>query len=231
MGFKKSVVVLLAATGTAVILGGCNRPGHPMGQMPSMGTSTPVHPHSAGADHSMDINLGPKDATFDLRFIDGMILHHEGAIAMAKTAMQSSNRSEIQQIAKDIIEAQQAEIEQMQQWRQAWYPNAKAVPMMYDVGTGKTIPMPLAMQTTMHMASGFDKVDETYDLHFLNAMIGHHEAALIMADQVLTNSERSELQQLANTILQIQTEEIVQMRQWQYSWYGWQVRRQNTYEG
>jgi len=32
------------------------------------------------ADHAMTMDLGPKDAEFDLRFIDGMILHHQGAM-------------------------------------------------------------------------------------------------------------------------------------------------------
>jgi len=34
------------------------------------------------ADHAMTMDLGPKDAEFDLRFIDGMILHHQGAMAL-----------------------------------------------------------------------------------------------------------------------------------------------------
>ncbi|MGB3135821.1 MAG: DUF305 domain-containing protein, partial [Nodosilinea sp.] len=34
------------------------------------------------ADHSMMMDLGPSDEEFDLRFIDGMILHHQGAVVM-----------------------------------------------------------------------------------------------------------------------------------------------------
>lgn len=38
----------------------------------------------------MSMELGAADANLDLRFIDGMILHHQGAIAMAKAALQKS---------------------------------------------------------------------------------------------------------------------------------------------
>ena len=57
---------------------------------------------------------------FDLRFIEAMIPHHESAIMMAKDAQQKSTRPEIQDLATAIITAQEAEIAQMQAWRQTW---------------------------------------------------------------------------------------------------------------
>lgn len=50
-----------------------------------------------------------------------MIPHHESAVVMAKDALQKSQRPEIRKLAQDIISSQQKEIEQMQQWRKAWY--------------------------------------------------------------------------------------------------------------
>jgi uncharacterized protein (DUF305 family) len=69
----------------------------------------------------MNMELGSADDQFDLRFINAMIPHHEGAIAMAKDALSKSTRSEIKQLANDIVSSQQTEIAQMQQWRKAWY--------------------------------------------------------------------------------------------------------------
>jgi uncharacterized protein (DUF305 family) len=74
---------------------------------------------SMGSRMSMD--LGPADANLDLRFIDAMIPHHEGAVLMAQDVLSKSKRPEIKKLAKDIIASQQAEIKQMQTWRQAWY--------------------------------------------------------------------------------------------------------------
>ncbi len=59
---------------------------------------------------------------FDRAFIDAMIPHHESAIEMAQVAYQKSDNPEIKTLAENIVEAQRREIEQMLQWRQAWYP-------------------------------------------------------------------------------------------------------------
>ena len=80
-------------------------------------------PMSAMQMHGMMMNqgLGPADAEFDLRFINAMIPHHEGAIAMAQDALNKSQRPEIKRLAQSIITSQQQEIDQMKQWRTLWY--------------------------------------------------------------------------------------------------------------
>jgi len=83
-----------------------------------------VEHHDAMMHHGdmmHDMDLGPADATYDLRFIDAMVKHHEGAIVMAEEALDKSERAEIRQLATEIIAEQKTEIAQMQEWRQAWY--------------------------------------------------------------------------------------------------------------
>src|SRR5829696_1555485 len=58
----------------------------------------------------------------DKAFIDAMVPHHQGAIEMAQVAYQKSKIPEIKELAKNIVSDQQAEIEQMKQWREQWYP-------------------------------------------------------------------------------------------------------------
>ena len=75
-----------------------------------------------GADMpSMAIDLGVSDADFDLRFLQAMIIHHEGAVKMAKQVLLPTDRVEIHDLAKNIISTQQAEITQMQSWLKEWY--------------------------------------------------------------------------------------------------------------
>jgi uncharacterized protein (DUF305 family) len=59
---------------------------------------------------------------FDKAFIDAMIPHHQSAIEMAQVALEESENTKIKELASKIVSAQQREIEQMLQWRQAWYP-------------------------------------------------------------------------------------------------------------
>jgi uncharacterized protein (DUF305 family) len=68
----------------------------------------------------MDSLEGKKGDEFDKAFISSMIVHHEGAIDMAKEAQISSDRQEIKDLADNIIKAQTSEIEMMQQWQKDW---------------------------------------------------------------------------------------------------------------
>lgn len=69
----------------------------------------------------MKNHLGNADTQYDLRFIDMMIPHHQGAITMAKDALQKAQHPEIKKMAQNIINSQQQEIKQLQAWRQSWY--------------------------------------------------------------------------------------------------------------
>lgn len=66
-------------------------------------------------------HLGAADADYDHRFIDMMIPHHEGAIAMAKDARDKAQHAELKKMAEEIIKAQEKEIEQLKKWRSDWY--------------------------------------------------------------------------------------------------------------
>ncbi|MCC6457964.1 MAG: DUF305 domain-containing protein [Caldilineaceae bacterium] len=74
---------------------------------------------------------------FDQRFIEAMISHHEGAIHMAEMALEQAEREEIRTLAAAIIAAQEAEIEQMQNWLDEWFG---------DDTRGNVAPSPYASQ-------------------------------------------------------------------------------------
>lgn len=62
----------------------------------------------------------PTGKEFDLAFLDAMIAHHTGAVAMAKEARAKAERTEVKTMADQIIKAQEAEIKKMQDWKAAW---------------------------------------------------------------------------------------------------------------
>lgn len=69
------------------------------------------------------------------------------------------------------------------------------------------------MMVSMKDYSGFE-----FDKAFINAMIVHHEGAIRMAEQARHKAEHQELKNLAENIINAQTSEIEQMKQWKRDW-------------
>lgn len=69
---------------------------------------------------SMKKMQAPAGNLFDLRFLGMMTAHHQGAVTMAKEALDKAEHSEIKTMANRIIQSQEAEIKQMDEWKAAW---------------------------------------------------------------------------------------------------------------
>lgn len=170
-------------------------------------------------------------------FIDMMIPHHEGAIAMAKVAQTKGEHQEIRDLATAIIQSQQAEIGQMSKWRDAWYPNAQAMPMdqmsqtmselmqtpsmmatpatsMVDMTSMQHLDDPAADAEALKTAAG------PFDQAFIEMMIPHHQSAVAMAEVALQHAIHPEIKSLAQAIIDAQQREIAQMQSWLAEWYG-----------
>ena len=61
-----------------------------------------------------------KGDAFDALFITHMIDHHQAAVDMAKLSEQNAKHDEIKQLSREIIAAQEKEIQQMRAWQQQW---------------------------------------------------------------------------------------------------------------
>lgn len=59
---------------------------------------------------------GATGNAFDVEFAKQMIPHHEGAVIMAKDALQRSKKDEIKTLSNEIVREQNAEIEMMKAW-------------------------------------------------------------------------------------------------------------------
>lgn len=64
--------------------------------------------------------VGKTGDDFDKAFINGMIEHHQDAIDMAKMADVQASHQEIKDLSRDIIDAQQKEINDMNAWKVKW---------------------------------------------------------------------------------------------------------------
>jgi uncharacterized protein (DUF305 family) len=170
-----------------------------------------------GMNHHM--NVGPADANYDLRFIDSMIPHHQGALVMAQEAIQKSKRPELIKLAQGIVAEQKKEIAQMQQWRKQWYHKASATPIMWHAAMNGEMPMTAEYKQSMMMNMSLGKADAGFDRRFLDGMIPHHQGAVTMGQDLLQKSQRPEMKKLAQNIIKSQQSEIDRMTKWRQEWY------------
>lgn len=218
----------LGAIVLSISVSACGTSTQPPLSSASVDPTPTTTPSSGMMDHSkmsqgmmsQRMDLGPADADYDLRFIDAMVPHHEGAVVMANDALKKSKRPEVKQLAKAIVTAQDKETIQMQQWRKDWYPKSPNAPMAWNVEMNHMMTMKPDQMSTMRMNMDLGKADSDYDLRFINAMLPHHEAAVTMAKDLSQKSKRPELQKLAKEVINSQQAEIDQMNQWRKTWYG-----------
>ena len=100
-----------------------NEGGHMMPDGTMMGSSMKAGNMTMGSmmDDMMANLKGKTGDDFDKAFLSEMIMHHEGAVVMAKAVLTSSNRPELKKLANEIIGAQNNEIGQMQTWYKMWF--------------------------------------------------------------------------------------------------------------
>ena len=219
--------VSLAACGTSAqtsspvstATGPMNNSGMNHGQSKPEAAGQPRQPNGMRHNMGYSMDLGPANLEYDLRFIDAMILHHEGAVIMAKDLVQKTKRPELQKLAKEIIAAQYQEVAQMKKWRKAWYPKAPDQPMAWHAEMNHSMAMTPEQIKAMRMDMDLGTADSEYDLRFLKAMVPHHEAAVVKAKDLAQKTKRPELQKLAKDVISSQQMEIDQMKKWQKDWY------------
>jgi len=90
-----------------------------MGTHGMMGSDTSMHMGLLGDE--TDILSLDLATDFDKEFLRQMIPHHQMAVMMATMLENSTDRSEMKQLAKNIITAQNKEIADMRTWYSAWY--------------------------------------------------------------------------------------------------------------
>jgi uncharacterized protein (DUF305 family) len=81
--------------------------------------------HQSGMSMKIDLEALKNSSDFDRDFMHQMIRHHQMAVQMAQMLLQHTTRPEMRDLAESIIKSQTAEITQMYQWQQTWYPNSQ----------------------------------------------------------------------------------------------------------
>ncbi|MFO7545855.1 MAG: DUF305 domain-containing protein [Trueperaceae bacterium] len=153
---------------------------------------------SFGMDGAMAGLVSLSGEAFDARFLSAMIAHHEGAIAAADAILVTTEDPFVREAAESILATQQAEIDQMNAWSQAWFGGASGGAAPATMGSG---PMDMGVPSAAQSPT-------TPDAAFLADMIRHHQQAIDMAQLALERSGRSEILDLARDIIAAQSAEV-----------------------
>lgn len=154
----------------------------------------------------------------DRHFIEQMIPHHADAIAMGHLALEKAEHQEIKNLGQEIINAQSTEIDQMKSWYQQWF--STSVPDVF-ANTNHGMGSGMMHGGMMNNESDIESLRSAtpFDKAFIEEMIPHHQMAVMMAQMLKSSTTRPEMKQLADDIIEAQTKEIEQMRNWYSQWY------------
>jgi uncharacterized protein (DUF305 family) len=119
----------------------------------------------------------PSDA--DVKFMQGMIMHHSQAVEMTELLKTRSHSTEVQALGKRIDISQTDEIRYMKQWL-----TERGQPLTDDMGgmdmSAMDMPMMPGMLTKAQMKALAAADGPAFDHLFLTGMIQHHTGALTM---------------------------------------------------
>jgi uncharacterized protein (DUF305 family) len=197
------VGALLAGTGIGVVAVNIVRPTNSAIEATQFG-GMPAGMSSTARMRGM-MGMSGMEVTDEFSYLAMMIPHHEEAIKAAELVKAGTDHPEMREFAQKIIDTQTREVIQMRSWLAAWYPGQDTMvdytPMMRDL-------------------SGLR--GDALDRAFLEDMIPHHMAAVMMSQQLLTAglADHVEVEPFAQTIRDSQRAEIMMMHGWLSDWFG-----------
>lgn len=212
--------LLMSALTASLFLSACN-------EASKTSTETTMMDSSKMADHNMDemkdhngdmmapmnnMMAKMKDmkmtGDFDYDFANMMISHHQAAIDMAQVEVQKGTDAALKTMAQGMITAQQSEIVAFQDILKDYkVPSTNANEKNAHGNMTETMDMMMK-----HM--GENKMTGNVDKDFAQMMIHHHEAAVKMANDELSQGKNAALKKMAQKIVQDQTKEIADLKTW-----------------
>ena len=198
---KKSLTLAVILAAAAAGLAGCGGQDDSMGGMSGMGSSS-----SPTSSQSSDFN----DA--DVSFATDMIPHHRQAVEMAKLAATRAENAKVKDLAQQIEDAQDPEIQTMTAWLKTW-----GAPVPSDMGGMSGMDHGSDSMSGMMSTEDMDNLSNAsgaeFDKMFLTMMIAHHEGAIEMAKTEQSKGSNTDAIALAEQIEQAQTKEIATMQE------------------
>ena len=147
----------------------------------------------------------PKTNDPEIDFLKMMIVHHEGAISMAKVELEAGKDDSLKRTAQKVINDQQAEIEELKT-------------ILNSLSTDNTDPA-FTMEQMDNMKKGGKAADVQMitgdiDNDFATLMIIHHQGAIDNSSAYLHHGNNSQIKTKATNMINMQTMEIQELADW-----------------
>ncbi|MFI8962467.1 DUF305 domain-containing protein [Streptomyces sp. NPDC053493] len=140
----------------------------------------------------------------DFAYVQMMIEHHQQALTMTALAPERVRSAQVRKVAERIAAAQGPEIGAMEGWLKN-----NGGPRPQSGHDHHTMP---GMATEAQLAELRAAKGEAFDRLFLKLMITHHQGAVEMAADVLSQGNNVLVEEMANDVIAQQTAEINRMR-------------------
>ncbi|MEJ6980134.1 DUF305 domain-containing protein [Pedobacter sp. P351] len=146
----------------------------------------------------------------DVDFALMMKSHHQAALDMARVELSSGSDEQLKSMAREIIEAQKKEIDQLEHFLDTNEDESKNYdPANKKEGFGKVLDKNMMMMMDMPKSG-----KESIDMQFATLMIPHHQSAVYMAEGLLNSGKDATLISMSKKMISGQNKEIEEFRMW-----------------
>jgi uncharacterized protein (DUF305 family) len=154
----------------------------------------------------------------DVTFMSGMIPHHAQAVLIAGWAPSHGARKDVAVLCERIVVGQRDEIALMQYWLREHgqaVPDAKATHMKMKMQGMDDMDMLMPGMLNDEQLAALDKArGSDWDRLFLQDMIGHHQGAILMVNELLASPGAAQddvVYRMSSDVYADQTTEIERM--------------------
>ncbi|MFJ8233627.1 DUF305 domain-containing protein [Streptomyces sp. NPDC094448] len=147
----------------------------------------------------------------DFSYVEMMVVHHAQALTMTALVPERAESKQVKGVADRISAAQKPEIDAMNGWLKRFADKRPKGSGGHGHGHGDPATMP-GMATDAQLAQLRAAKGKAFDQLFLKLMITHHDGAVSMAADALSDGRNTLVQEMANDVISQQSAEIGRMR-------------------